>query len=87
SRTTGPSNSADSTVARWTTIGKLIPRDVCMASCDPNPPNTIDIPVMTTVAAIVIAAVDRIEGGFAAPVVVSFGLLRLAVLGMVMFRR
>ncbi|MEO9623985.1 MAG: hypothetical protein ABJF09_06745 [Qipengyuania citrea] len=42
---------------------------------------------MTTVAAIVIAAVDRIEGGFAALAVVLFGLLRLGVLGMVMFRK
>ena len=33
------------------------------------------------------AMLKGIEGGFAAPVVVSFGLLRLAVLGMVMFRR
>jgi hypothetical protein len=58
-----------------------------MASCDPNPPNTIDIPVMIMVAMMVIAAVERSEGGLAGSVVVSFDTVWFALVGMVMFRR
>ncbi|MEC8714444.1 MAG: hypothetical protein VXY04_04405 [Pseudomonadota bacterium] len=45
------------------------------------------MPVMIMVAMMVIAAVERSEGGLAESVVVSFGTVWFALVGMVMFRR
>ena len=44
------------------------------------------MPVMIMVAMIVIAAVERSEGGLAGSVVVSFDTVWFALVGMVMFR-